>query len=134
MYAVEGEVVRPDDARIYSVGIFDRCVLGALRRPSNAVSRSVVVEAVAENHRRVVIRGFATVAGTDVIAVIELVIDFDIELVIGGMRGAAEEIVVYSARLIWLRVKIQNGLADRINFTRRNYVARHAGPARTRWI
>src|SRR5580704_612202 len=127
MYPIDGEMARPDDAGIHRPGIFDRTILRQRGAARDAIARPVIVKAVSEDRGSVVIRRTAAVASADVVPVIDLVINFDIELIIRGVRRAAENVIVKFARQIGLRIKIENGLADGIDFALGNYVQATAG-------
>src|SRR5208283_2054082 len=105
VHAVDCEVAGPDDVGIYRAGVFDRSILRQRGAACDAVSGSVVVEAISKDHRSVVIGGLAAVASADVVAVVDLMINFDIELIIRLMRDAAENVVINWARQIGLRIK-----------------------------
>src|SRR5580658_3998179 len=122
MHPVDREVAGPDNTRGQRPGIFERAILRQRGAAPDSISRSVIVEAVSKDHRSVVIRRAAAVASADVIAVVDLVINFDIELIIRSMRDAAEDVVSNWAWQIGLRIKIEDGLADGVDFGRRNYV------------
>ena len=122
MHPVDCEVTGPDDVGIYRAGIFNGSILCPCGTTRDSISASIIVEAVSEDHWSVIVRGLAAVAPANVVAVVDLVINLDIELVIRSMRDAAENVVINWARQIGLRIKIEDGLADGVDFARGDYV------------
>src|SRR5579864_1680900 len=120
---VDGKTVGPDDMRVHGPGVFQRDVLYVYGIGSNAVAgRSEGT--VSQDHGRGSIAVESAVPSADPVLVADLVIQFDVELVIRSQRYAVEAEVVElpRSRHIRLRVKIDDALPDGINFGRRNDV------------
>src|ERR1700722_1429057 len=133
--AVDAKVVRPNNLWSKSPVIFQRRILHGERSVCDPAVISGAIAAVGKDGRRGVVTVEPAVAAVNAMAIRNLVIDFDIELIVGIVRKSVHTVIEEFSRQIWLWIEVDNCLPDRINFAGRDYVENsvvlHLVPRRT---
>ena len=133
--AVDAKVARPNNLGGQSPVIFERRILHSKRCVRNPAVVTSAIAAIGKDGGSRVVAVEPAVAAVDAMAVRNLVIEFDIKLVVGIMRKSIHTVIEEFSRQIWLRVKVDNCLPDGIDFTRRDdvqdSVILHLIPGRT---
>src|SRR5207248_1381891 len=115
--------------------IFQRSVLRLYRINRDSLICGV---AIPQDGRRGKTAAEAAVAAAEPMLIGELVIKFDIELVVRGVDIGIKSKIVELSRKIRLGIEIDDLLADSVDLVRRNYVevsvVAHLRSARTIWL
>jgi hypothetical protein len=119
-------VVGPDDFGIHCPNVFKRPILRGYGINGDAIAGGPEL-AIAKNNRRGKAAVEAAISSADPVLVCDLVIKLNVKLIVWAMRQSIQSKIIEFPGEVWLGVQADDGLSDRVNFFRRDYVQNSIG-------